>query len=202
MFIRANTCDIFQLYSFGIWIKRSNTSSIRKIKHKLTGIERVAKIYHRNTENDKKAMVEINTLKKLDHPNIVKLYEYFMDNMFVYIVLEKIEGETLYSYILNNPEASTNNFPLIFKQILQGVEHCHSQGIIHRNITSDNIIVCKNDSKACIVKIIDFSQIFVMPQKITNNRNLVRNSLIKTKESKKLIGDAIADNIKAKEIGN
>ena len=50
----------------------------------------------------KKTIKEINLLKKLDHPNIVKYYDYFEDEENIYIIMEYLEGCTLKQYIKKN----------------------------------------------------------------------------------------------------
>ena len=74
VFIRANTSEVLETYKFSSWINRSSTAMVRNVVHKLSGIERVVKIYHREKDNEQRAMNEINALKKLDHPNIIRLY--------------------------------------------------------------------------------------------------------------------------------
>ena len=112
-------------------------------------------------------MSEINALRKLDHPNIVRLYQYFMDQSFIYIILEKIEGSQLYDHLLGVDEGVRKNFPNIFKQILLAIQHCHSHGVVHRNITPDNILIHKSEAMgkvSYVVKLIDFSQVYFIPQ--------------------------------------
>jgi len=60
-------------------------------KHKLTGVERVIKIFERdkmNSELETKFANEVAILKKLDHPNIIRLYEQFKDESNYYLVEE------------------------------------------------------------------------------------------------------------------
>ncbi len=60
-------------------------------KHKLTGVERVSKIFKRdqmNSELESKFANEVAILKKLDHPNIIRLYEQFKDDSHYYLVEE------------------------------------------------------------------------------------------------------------------
>ena len=88
-------------------------------------------------------MNEINALKRLDHPNIAKLYEYFVDDSFIYIVLEMIDGSPLFDQFHSINDKMKTDFPYYFQQLLTAVEHCHSNGVVHRNLTSDNILIAK-----------------------------------------------------------
>ena len=68
------------------FIYKSNRSIVRAAINLRTGEKRVFKTYKRNDENLKKAINEINCLKKLDHPNIIKVLEYFIDDTSIYII--------------------------------------------------------------------------------------------------------------------
>ena len=164
IFVKARKTEVLQTYKFGSWINRSSTAMVRNVVHKLSGIQRVVKIYHREKENEQKAMNEINALKKLDHANIIRLYEYFMDDSFVYIILEKVEGKPLLDELLGLDDGVKKDFPNIFKQLLSAVQHCHSIGIVHRNITADNVLIHKTSDNKNIVKLIDFAQVYFVPR--------------------------------------
>ena len=112
-------------------------------------------------KTEQAAMNEINSLKKLDHPNIIQLHEYYMDVNFIYLILERIDGLELKDYIAQTNIEFQKNLRIIFKQLILAVEHCHSHGIIHRNITPDNILIIKRGEKF-FLKLIDFSQVFFL----------------------------------------
>ena len=66
-------------------------------------------------------MKEINCLKKLDHPNIVKLYEYFIDREFIYLIFEPIYGKRIYNPVIGAEEKVLRNLRPLMNQILQAV---------------------------------------------------------------------------------
>ncbi|MDP4116468.1 MAG: serine/threonine-protein kinase [Bacteroidota bacterium] len=108
---------------------------------------------------------EARAQSALSHPNIVTLYNYFVEDDKYCIAMEYAEGETLKSLIKRIgpiPEARSKN---ILKQILEGLNYAHSKGIIHRDIKPSNIIIDKNDN----VKIMDFGI-----AKILGDRNLTK----------------------------
>ncbi|CAI2386039.1 unnamed protein product [Moneuplotes crassus] len=85
---------------------------------------------------------EITVLKSLKHPNVIKLIKVFEDRSKIYLVLEYVKGVSLYKYIkekshrLKEKEA---NF--IFKEILKTLTYIHKNGIAHRDVKLDNILV-------------------------------------------------------------
>jgi len=62
----------------------------------------------------------------LDHPNVLKLYEYFEDEKNVYLVTEICRGGELFDKIIEEEFFSEKEAALIFKQILQSLNYCHS----------------------------------------------------------------------------
>lgn len=102
---------------------------------------------------------EIDILKELDHPNIIKAYEVHSSaDRNIHVCLEYCSGGNLYSHF---PEIVGKRRPFdeekaafIIYQLLSALAHMHSRGICHRDIKFENIIVTKGDSR--IVKIIDF----------------------------------------------
>jgi len=102
---------------------------------------------------------EIEMMKDLDHPNIVKLIEVYEDKAYIFLVMEELKGGELFERIL--ARAKGNNYyterevAVLFKQIVSGIAYCHEINIVHRDIKPDNIIFVdeKEDSN---VKIIDF----------------------------------------------
>jgi len=97
---------------------------------------------------------EIRILKKLDHQNIVKLYEIIDTSRQLYLIMELVRGRSLLSYVraksgkkLEEPDAIR-----IFKQVLAGIRFCHKNNIVHRDIKMENVLLDDRFN----IKIIDF----------------------------------------------
>ena len=94
---------------------------------------------------------EINVLRYLDHPNILKLFDVRHDNKGIHLVLEYVVGSSLENYLkIKSPNQA--EIVKIFKQILSAVNYCHSIGVIHRDLKLSNILIDSGKR----IKIIDF----------------------------------------------
>ena len=145
-------------YTMGLQIGQGAYATVKQGTHKLTGRKVAIKIYekYKLIEPQRKISVnrEIQILKKLNHINIVKLNETIDTTKQLYLIMELAKGKSLHSYLhsrqskrLEESEALT-----IFKQVLEGIEHCHKNFVSHRDIKAENILLSPEHE----VKIIDF----------------------------------------------
>lgn len=101
---------------------------------------------------------EFKILQKLkDHPNIVQGVEYIPDlqRSRGFIVMEKINGKSVLTTVLEEEKPlSEEDAKVLIIQVIEGVKHMHSHGVIHRDLNPTNIFLLDNNRK---VKIIDFN---------------------------------------------
>ena len=103
---------------------------------------------------------EIDILKKLSHPNIVKIYEFYMSKSHYYIITEYCKDGELFSYIKN--KYSESQLAVLFYQVFSGLWYLHDNKILHRDIKLENIMISKKEEDNTTgeelfwVKIIDF----------------------------------------------
>lgn len=139
--------------------------SVFKVHHKKTGQFRAMKVIRRESINfqddDRKFLKEIEILIKADHPNIIKIFEYYIDKVNYYIVMEYVSGGELYDTITSWDDFDEVKAVYIMKQILSAVAYLHSLNIIHRDLKPENMLIeNKNRNYEGIeeinIKIIDF----------------------------------------------
>ena len=94
---------------------------------------------------------EIDILKKLDHPHIVRAIETFEHRNQIFIVMELCHGGDLYSRDPYTEEEGAR----IISSVLSAIAYMHSKGITHRDLKYENILFV-NDSPKAEVKLIDF----------------------------------------------
>ena len=121
-------------------ISRSNYSIVRKAVNRSSRQERVCKIIPLANKKYLSVIAEIEYLKKLNHPNIVQIIEYFIDSSLIYIILEDIPGGKLLGQLVGNT-ASLEIIQKIFMQLLLAVKYLHSKMIAHRAITVNNLVL-------------------------------------------------------------
>ena len=114
-----------------------------------------AKVYN---EPSKSYLNEIEILKRLSSlncPNIIKLISYGEDYIIIngipekekkqYILLDYLPNKDLYFYISNLKEKNESNIKTLFYKIVKAVEQCHNNGVCHRDLKLDNIMLDKNN---------------------------------------------------------
>lgn len=100
----------------------------------------------------RKVLQEISIIKNLNHTNIVKLFEVFENNKYIFLVLEHVSQGDLLGFVKQKGKIDESTAKRIFAQVITGVKHCHQNNILHRDIKLDNILLDKNLS----VKLCDF----------------------------------------------
>ena len=123
---------------------------------KNTNIQRAIKIIEKSkVKNVERFKLEVEIMMKLDHPNVLRLYDYFEDDTHVYLVLELCSGGELFDRIIEKKYYSESEANIIFKQIMKAIMHCHMQGVCHRDLKPENFIMISKDDPYTL-KLIDF----------------------------------------------
>lgn len=88
---------------------------------------------------------EVSIHSKLNHPSILKLYSYFEDNDFVYLVLELCENGELQRYLksLGHP-LSEDEAREVMTQLCEGMLYLHSHNILHRDLSLANLLITRD----------------------------------------------------------
>ncbi|KAF9085590.1 Protein kinase [Mortierella sp. AD031] len=128
---------------------------VKRAVHSLTGHTVAIKIINKNkvVNQDMFARVkrEIQYLKLLRHPHIIKLYEVISTPTSIYMVIEYAGGE-LFNYIVDNTRLSEEEARRFFQQIVCAIEYCHRHKIVHRDLKPENLLL----DPSMNVKIADF----------------------------------------------
>lgn len=95
---------------------------------------------------------ESQAVAQLSHPNIVSVYDVSKGGDVEYIVMELIDGITLKQYMEKRGQLNWRESLHFITQIMRGLSHAHSRGIVHRDIKPQNIMVLRDGS----VKVADF----------------------------------------------
>ena len=126
--------------------------AVHRLSTGLVAIKSINKTLITEDGQRQKVLQEVSILKRLRHRNIVNLYDTFDTNKHIIFVLELCSGGDLLNYVRKRRKLTEETAKFIFMQILEGLWHCHSNYILHRDIKLDNILLDANG----VVKIGDF----------------------------------------------
>ena len=118
---------------------------------------KVIKKQKRNKDEEENLMNEINILRKLDHPNILKITDFYNLKNEYNIITEYCQEGELFDEIKSYAPFNETLTGWYMKQILSAVCYCHGQHVIHRDLKPENILILKRlKSGYHPIKIIDF----------------------------------------------
>lgn len=136
------------------------TGTVYKAKHLLVGSVRAIKILH--VKNDDRVLRRFQQEAKaslcLNHPNIVRVYEFGIEPNLQqpYLVMEYVEGEALSAVLAKQHQLAQERACGLIEQVCQGLAHSHGNGIVHRDVKPANIILTRTGSGAEQAKLVDF----------------------------------------------
>jgi len=140
----------------------------RGIDHVLERDVAVKVLTERSDEVCRRFLLEAQSMARLNHPNIVAVYDVGVDRDVSYIILEFVRGKTMRE--LDRSKISFDDAINLTIQLLEALQYAHSQDIIHRDIKPGNIIV--TDDR--ILKVMDFG----LARRMTDVSNLTQSGEI------------------------
>ena len=155
-------------------------ASVYLVQSRLTDSIRAMKIISKSSntseEDEQEIINEINILKIMDHPNILKIFEFYSSKESYSIVTEYCSGGELFQEITENGPFNERYSAYVMFQIFSAINYCHNMNIIHRDLKPENIlIVDKNKNNYPRIKICDFGT-SKMVEKGAVQRKLVGSS--------------------------
>ena len=164
MLIRGRNDEPSNIYIEKEKIGEGAYGKVIEVQHKISKVFRAMKIINKNAmslgnEEEDALINEINIVKSLEHPNIMKVYEFFQKKDRLYIISELLSGGELLKKINDNNQLSEDVSAFLMKQIISAVDFCHQKGIIHRDLKPENILIESQEEamkEFFTIKIIDF----------------------------------------------
>lgn len=135
-------------------IGKGNFAVVKLARHRVTKSQVAIKIIDKtqlDETNLKKVYREIQIMKLLNHPHIVKLYQVMETKSMLYLVTEYASNGEMFNYLSHGalPEKEARKK---FAQILSAVEYCHARHVVHRDLKAENLLLDQNLN----IKIADF----------------------------------------------
>eukprot|EP00250_Pteridium_aquilinum_P019973 c24649_g1_i1 orf=149-1618(-) len=141
-------------YEVGRMLGEGQFAKVKFGRHIETGAPVAIKIIEKDRlcKADKLVTQEISIMKLIKHPHVVRILEVMASKRNIYIVLEYVSGGELLDKILEHGKLKEDEARRYFRQLICGVEYCHSRGVYHRDLKPENLLLDENDN----LKIIDF----------------------------------------------
>jgi serine/threonine protein kinase len=142
-------------------IREGGMGSIYKVRHRLLDEVRIVKVLRSNLAMDEtlqqRFQNEAKIAIRLRHPNIAHLYDFSVsqEGTLAFIVMEYIDGVTLQELIAQNGAPTIGMAVEIASQFAGALAYLHSQGFVHRDIASDNLMLTTDFEGSPLVKLID-----------------------------------------------
>ena len=157
-FVKSLEESIYALYDFkeelGVGSYGRVVAAVHRGSRERRAIKIINKLAIKSEEVRQKIMTEVEIQRKLDHPNIVKVYEFYEDDFNLYLVMELCTGGELLDSIARIGCLSESQTAIYMKQILSAVYYLHSLRIVHRDLKLENMLIEKINTSH--IKIADF----------------------------------------------
>ena len=151
-------------YILGSTLGKGSRSKVKLATHHKTGKQVAVKMLNKkhlsqSPQNLQKVEQEIQLLKLIDHPNVLRLLEVIHSSKYLFLVLEYIPGGELFQ-LLYKQRLSLEQAFKYFHTTLGAIEHIHGHNICHRDIKPENILVDEDGS----LKVADFGMSSMVPK--------------------------------------
>eukprot|EP00571_Detonula_confervacea_P011372 CAMPEP_0172302948 /NCGR_PEP_ID=MMETSP1058-20130122/4584_1 /TAXON_ID=83371 /ORGANISM="Detonula confervacea, Strain CCMP 353" /LENGTH=457 /DNA_ID=CAMNT_0013013619 /DNA_START=165 /DNA_END=1541 /DNA_ORIENTATION=- len=155
---------LYQKYELCEVLGVGSTSTVHRCIEISSGISRACKIVDK-TEIDPNMqhmmdqfLTEIKTLRSLQHPNIIQLFDVYITEDKIYIIMELMSGGELFDYVVQKGTLTEEEASRIVRKVTSALVYMHSRNVIHRDMKPENLLLAHKprSSHDIEVKIIDF----------------------------------------------
>ncbi|XP_072546911.1 serine/threonine-protein kinase SIK3 homolog isoform X3 [Salminus brasiliensis] len=136
-------------------IGKGNFAVVKLATHVITKAKVAIKIVDKtqlDDENLKKIFREVQIMKMLRHPHIIRLYQVMETERMIYLVTEYASGGEIFDHLVAHGRMAEKDARRKFKQIVAAVHFCHCRNIVHRDLKAENLLLDHNLN----IKIADF----------------------------------------------
>jgi calcium-dependent protein kinase len=161
MLVSEHKGNFYDFYFLIKTIGEGSFGKVYKVRQRGTNKVFAMKLVKRDNnfhDGNRDFLNEIYILRKLDHPNILKIFEFFTDKKYFYFIMDYVSGGDLYSQIIEIEHYTEVIAAKIIKQLFSCVTYLHKMNIIHRDLKLENMMVSYYNEKEeeIEIKLIDF----------------------------------------------
>ncbi|XP_039085213.1 serine/threonine-protein kinase SIK3 isoform X6 [Hyaena hyaena] len=142
-------------YEIDRTIGKGNFAVVKRATHLVTKAKVAIKIIDKtqlDEDNLKKIFREVQIMKMLCHPHIIRLYQVMETERMIYLVTEYASGGEIFDHLVAHGRMAEKEARRKFKQIVAAVYFCHCRNIVHRDLKAENLLLDANLN----IKIADF----------------------------------------------
>jgi serine/threonine protein kinase len=155
------------VYRVGALLGVGSFATVHEATHRLIGENFVVKVIKARDEGAQEEEIrrqtvvkEITACARLAHPNICQFYGYFDEPDVSYLIMERLEGTDLFEFLSrqDNGEMAVDEEVArqLTSELISALQHCHQNGVCHRDVKPENILVMATPDGQMRLKLIDF----------------------------------------------
>jgi calcium-dependent protein kinase len=157
LFVSASQGDIRTAYDLGKMLGDGAYGQVFIAKHRASNQERaIKKIPKSRIKHPDRLQTEIDVMKIADHPYIVKLFEVWEDDRYIYLVMECCSGGELFNHVIQKKRLSEREAAHLFRQLLNALNYLHQNNIVHRDLKPENVLFAGDPNQGAALKLCDF----------------------------------------------
>jgi calcium-dependent protein kinase len=126
-FVRVKANNFFDEYDLKEKLGEGSFGTVYKVIQRKTNYIRAVKAIKKKYIEKNEFLNEIELLKTVDHPNIIKIFDCYYDKTFYYLIEEYCSGGDLFDYIQKEHFFTEKKAAIIFRQILSAINHLHKK---------------------------------------------------------------------------
>jgi len=138
--------EMDRTYELKTELGRGAFSIVYQATHKPTGSQHAVKVINKKDlgkDYEKNLKMEVDILKKVNHPNIIALKELFDTQDKLFLVMELVTGGELFDKIVEKGSYTESEAVQLVRKIVSAVEYLHNIGIVHRDLKPENLLLKK-----------------------------------------------------------
>lgn len=156
-FANSNAGKVEDFYLLERWVGEGGYGTVRKARHKQTKVSKAIKSILKNSSSPERIKEEMEIMRLVDHPHIVRVMETFADLHNIYLVMELCEGGELFDRVVEASGLTEQQASICVRQMLLAVNYLHHNQIMHRDLKPQNwLLATEEDVGIAPLKLIDF----------------------------------------------
>jgi serine/threonine protein kinase len=165
-FVKKQDGNVWDIYHCEKQLGQGSFATAYQCQHRNTGKQRVVKAVKKSQAKLPVEDIEreILIMRQIDHPHVLRLFEWYEDQGRVYLVIEFLKGGTLREILLyfsrKGCDIQESWSRAVAKQACQAMAYCHSLRLVHKDLKDENIMLLKKDPPFAVIIDLGISEMF------------------------------------------